>query len=245
MKSGTIPLPGVSITATNTLTGQKYSTTTDANGAYSMTIPANGRYVLKTDLIAFAPVTKEVLLTAGAAPATQSADFSLILASHAEQQTGRPPGNFRRYAGARAGAGGTGTQNLDLLEALAGAADAGTDTGAAGAALPSLANNADFSDESVAVSGEAGNTSPFAGIDMDALRQTAEANGLGGGPGGGGPGGGGRRRWTRRRWAGRGWSGRRSRRRGFAGGGGFGGGGAAAAAADGAEGEAVLATSGI
>jgi trimeric autotransporter adhesin len=219
VKSGTIPLPGVGITATNTLTGQKYSTTTDTNGAYSMTIPANGRYVLKTDLIAFAPVTKEVLLTAGAAPVTQSADFSLILASHAEQQTGRPPGNFRRYAGARAGAGGTGTQNLDLLEALAGAADAGTDTGAAGAALPSLANNADFSDESVAVSGQAGSTSPFAGIDMDALRQTAEASGLGGGPGGG-PGGGGGQGGGGQGGGGPGGGGGGG---GFAGGGGFGG----------------------
>ena len=64
--------------------------------------------------------------------------------------------------------------------------------------LPSLANNGDFSGESVAVAGQAGTTSPFAGIDMDQIRQNAELNpngGFGGpdggGPGGGGPGGGG------------------------------------------------------
>jgi trimeric autotransporter adhesin len=187
VKSGTIPLPGVGITATNTLTGQKYSTATDIDGAFSMTIPANGRYVLKADLVAFAPATQEVLLTAGAGTATPPINFALILASRAEQQQSaqRPAANFRRYANAG------GAQNLDLLEALAGAADAGIDTGAAGAALPSLAGNSDFSNDSVAVSGQAGTTSPFAGIDMEQLRQTAEANGFGSGPGGGGPGGGG------------------------------------------------------
>ena len=47
VKAGNIPLPGVSIVATNTLTGQRYATITDINGNYSMTIPANGRYVLQ------------------------------------------------------------------------------------------------------------------------------------------------------------------------------------------------------
>ena len=64
VKSGNIPLPGVAVTATNTLTGQKFATTTDINGAFSMSVPANGRYVLKTDLAAFAPLTKEALLKA-------------------------------------------------------------------------------------------------------------------------------------------------------------------------------------
>ena len=58
VKAGNVPLPGVSIVATNTLTGQRYATVTDINGNYSMTIPANGRYVIKTELAAFAPETK-------------------------------------------------------------------------------------------------------------------------------------------------------------------------------------------
>ena len=64
VKDGAIPLPGVSVTASNSLTGKKYSTTTDITGSYNLVIPQNGRYVLKTDLAAFAPVTKEALLNA-------------------------------------------------------------------------------------------------------------------------------------------------------------------------------------
>src|SRR5271165_6397789 len=54
IKAGNVPLPGVSVTATNTLTGKKYNTTTDVTGAYSMTIPQNGRYVVRAELAAFA-----------------------------------------------------------------------------------------------------------------------------------------------------------------------------------------------
>src|SRR5580692_7587870 len=48
VKSGNIPLPGVAVTAQNTLTGKRFTTTTDITGAWSMTIPQNGRYVIRT-----------------------------------------------------------------------------------------------------------------------------------------------------------------------------------------------------
>jgi hypothetical protein len=48
VKSGNIPLPGVTVTAQNTLTGKKYSTTTDITGSWSMTLTQNGRYVIRT-----------------------------------------------------------------------------------------------------------------------------------------------------------------------------------------------------
>jgi TonB dependent receptor-like, beta-barrel len=73
---------------------------------------------------------------------------------------------------------------------------AGTDTqtgvaGASGAALPSVAGNSDFSDQSVAISGQSGNVSPMAGVDMDRLRDTIETmRAQNGGQDGGGPGGG-------------------------------------------------------
>ena len=35
VKSGNVPLPGVTVTAQNTLTGKRYSTTTDITGAWS------------------------------------------------------------------------------------------------------------------------------------------------------------------------------------------------------------------
>src|SRR5580704_7228277 len=224
VKAGSIPLPGVSIVATNTLTGQRYATVTDINGNYSMTIPTSGRYVLKAELAAFAPETKIAVVkspasgspasgppTAGstaAAPANQQADFALTLASRVPPETpqqnvaGAPASGPRQGGTVRRNTGG-GAQNLALLAGLTGAAeDAGVSSGATGAALPSLANNADFSTESVAVTGQAGTTNPFAGVDMQQLRDNAELDqslsgggGQGGrgqgGAGGGGAGGGG------------------------------------------------------
>lgn len=193
VKAGQIPLPGVSVTATNTLTGKKYSTTTDIQGSYSMTIPQNGRYVLRTELAAFAAETKEALLNATSH--NQAVDFTLMLASRAAQQEQ----NTQRAATRQYG--GTGTQNLALLGAAADLIQAGSSGGTenSGAQLPSLAGNSDFSSESVAVNGQSGTTNPFAGINFDQMRQNAELEqslsggqqGGQGGPGGGGPGGGG------------------------------------------------------
>ncbi len=206
IKDGNIPLPGVSVTASNSLTGKKYSTTTDITGAYTLVIPQNGRYVLRTELAAFAPVTKEALLNATAHD--QTVDFAIMLASRAAQQeqTTDLAGAARQFLG------NSGAQSLNLLGAASDLIQAGGGNGEAGAALPSLASNSDFaSGDSVAVSGQMGTTNPFAGIDFSQMRDSAELNqSLNGGPGGpggegiriAGPGGG-----------------------GFAGGGGFGGGG--------------------
>lgn len=49
VKSGNTPLPGVTVTAQNTLTGKRYSTTTGITGAWSLTIPQDGRYVIRTE----------------------------------------------------------------------------------------------------------------------------------------------------------------------------------------------------
>ncbi len=46
VKASGVPLPGVAVTATNTLTGKKYATTTDIDGAFMMAVPRNGRYVV-------------------------------------------------------------------------------------------------------------------------------------------------------------------------------------------------------
>ncbi len=209
VKAGNVPLPGVSIVATNTLTGQRYATVTDINGNYSMTIPASGRYVLKAELAAFAPETKEALIKpVGTSPVNQQADFALTLASRVPPETPQQnlagaPASGPRQAGTVRRNTGRGAQNLALLAGLTGTAeDAGISSGATGVALPSLANNADFATESVAVTGQAGTTNPFAGVDMQQLRDNAELDqslsgggGQGGrgqgGAGGGGAGGGG------------------------------------------------------
>ena len=84
VKASGVPLPGVAVTATNSLTGKKYATTTDVNGVFQMDVPRNGRYVLKTELTGFASVTQEVVVNAasenGGLP-VQTAEFKMDLAS--------------------------------------------------------------------------------------------------------------------------------------------------------------------
>jgi trimeric autotransporter adhesin len=209
VKAANVPLPGVGITATNTLTGKKFSTTTDVNGAFAMVIPQNGRYVLKTDLAGFAAATKEVLLNASSHD--QQVELTMELASRAQAQDAKENASAaRQYSG-------SGAQNLNLLGAVAGAIQAGAlSNSEGGTQLPTVTGNTDFSGESVAVNGQAGTTNPFAGVDMNQMRENMEnqrqqqglsqvpgqsgggGGGFGGGGGGGfgggpgGPGGGGR-----------------------------------------------------
>ena len=233
IKSGQTPLPGVAVTAKNTLTGKQYVTATDSRGAFALHIDEDGRYVVRADFAAFAGSTKEVLLHGGSA--AQQTDFSLLLASRQQQieqaQARRGPGQGGGGQGARQYLGGQGAQNLGLMAGALGAITAGADTG--GAALPSAAANSDVSTESVTVTGQSGTTNPFAGVNMDQMRDNLEnmqqqqtlaqipgqrqgggnfAGFGGGGPGGGGPGGGG-------------FGGGGGRGGGGRGGGGFGGGG--------------------
>jgi hypothetical protein len=192
VKDGNIPLPGVTVTASNSLTGKKYSTTTDITGSYTLVIPQNGRYVVKTDFPAFAPVTQESLLNATAHD--QKVDFTLMLASRAQQQAQQTDlaGAARQFMS------GGGAQSLSLLGQSSDLIQAGGGGAAAGAQLPSLAGNSDFSSgESVAVNGQMGTTNPFAGVDFGQMRENAElnqslsGNGGPGGQGGRGFGGGG------------------------------------------------------
>jgi hypothetical protein len=213
VKSGQTPLPGVSVTAKNTLTGKQYVTATDSHGAFTFHIDEDGRYVVRADFAAFAGSTKEVLLHGG--NTVQQADFSLILASRQQQIE---QAEARRQAGPGSGQGprqymaGQGAQNLGLMAGALGAIAAGGGTG--GAALPSAAGNNDVGTESVTVNGESGTTNPFAGINMQQMRDNLENmqqqqtlaqipgqrqgnfEGFGGGGqvvAGGGPGGGGPR----------------------------------------------------
>jgi hypothetical protein len=225
VKSGNIPLPGVTVTAQNTLTGKRYATTTDITGAWSMTIPQNGRYVIRTQFAAFAQGSQEALLNATGHD--RAVNFDLMLASRAAEQA-------QQQARQQGDAGGQdATQNSAVVQQLAGnapenlsltsALSEGTETangaaGEGGAALPSIAQNSDFGGESVAITGQTGQVSQMAGVDLDQMRdqldqyrqqnggQTPGTGGLfGGGAGGGGGGGFGGA---------------------FGGGGGFGGGGA-------------------
>ena len=225
VKAGAVPLPGVAVTASNTLTGKKYATTTDVSGAFAMTVPRNGRYVVKAELAAFASDTKEVLINAagqnGGKPA-QVAEFGLQLASRVQQQE-------ERQAAATSAGVARGLQALSVTGDTSGSADATAGGGgAAGAQVPTLSGlggGEAAASDSVTVTGAAGQTNGLAGFSEDDIRERVQdaiaqaqrlggavgdiANsvagmlgGLAGGGGFGGPGGG----------------------RGFGGGGGGGGG---------------------
>lgn len=173
VKSGNIPLPGVTVTAQNTLTGKRYSTTTDITGAWALTIPQNGRYVIRAQFAAFAQGSQEALLNT--TNHDQTANFELILASRAAQREQQQNAQSAQVSQAIRQFAGTGAQSLSLLNSVTG--DTETQAGAAGAsgaALPSIANNSDFSGESVAISGQAGAVSPIAGLDMDRIRDAIE-----------------------------------------------------------------------
>jgi hypothetical protein len=208
VKAGPIPLPGVAVTATNTLTGKKYATTTDVNGAYEMTIPKTGRYVVRAELAAFGPETKEVRITADARDLT--AEFGLQLASRVAQQTAQADAT---QTAALATTISRGVQSLSVNQGDTGTEAAGTGTGNAGTTMPTLGGigGGDATD-SVAISGQAGQTNLMAGMTEDDVRQRiqdameqARAQGINPsdmmgqvasalmpmmGPGGGGPGGG-------------------------------------------------------
>ena len=225
VKAGAVPLPGVSVTATNTLTGKKYATTTDVTGAFAMAIPRNGRYVVRAELAAFASETKEVLINAagenGGKP-EQVAEFGLQLASRVAQQEAQQAATAGTAATSLASALGRGTQSLSVTGDGAAAADASVGAGNAGVQMPTLAglgSGDSAATDSVAVSGQMGQTNGLANFNEDEIRQRVQdavaqaqrqggASGdvanavvgmlggmMGGGPGGfgGGPGGGGGR----------------------------------------------------
>ena len=197
VRSGNIPLPGVTVTAQNTLTGKRYSTTTEITGVWTMTIPQNGRYVLRTQFAGFASGVQEAVLNATSRDQTVS--FELMLASRAVEQQESESASQQLNGTAIRQLASSGALNLSLMRAL------GTDTetqagpaSSSGAALPSIAGNSDFGDDSVAISGQSGAVSPLAGLDPDRVRdaiETLRAQGVlpGGqnGQGGGGFGGGG------------------------------------------------------
>ena len=197
--SGGTPLPGVSVTATNTLTGTRYATATSTDGSFRLHIPEDGHYVLRTDFAAFAENTSEVRF-GGAAGALRDVtkSFALVLLSRVPAQAedrgalgapgrGGASGGTRAYGGG--GRSNSGSQLLSLLGAAAGSLDAGDASG--GAQLPSLGGSGDFTSDSVAVQGQNSGGNGFAGIDLNAVRERAENDrALNGGGGFGGSGGG-------------------------------------------------------
>src|SRR5215469_3094658 len=81
--SGKTPLPGVSVTAANTLTGKRYVSATNSEGKFTLTGLGRGRYVVRVEFMGFAAFTEEVVLN----PENPAAkvDAELILASRQKE----------------------------------------------------------------------------------------------------------------------------------------------------------------
>lgn len=152
VKSGTTPLPGVTVSAANTLTGKKYLTSTDVDGSFKISIAGKGRYVVRAELSVFAPATQEVLINAENRNAR--ADLSMLLLSRAQEQEQRQQQAQQMGNGANRG----GLQQLSLSGGdLSGGTTVNTDvTALASAGLPNAGLAAEGGTESVAVSGTMG-----------------------------------------------------------------------------------------
>jgi hypothetical protein len=193
--SGKTPLPGVTLTASNTLTGKKYAAATVSDGTFVLAGLPRGRYVLRAEFMGFAALTEEVVLN----PESPSgkADLELILASRQAENNQRS---------AAAASTGRGFQSLAMDASDAGlaagnsgvAASSGQSPGASDlAGLPLNGAGADAPTESVSISGVQGRTQDFgAGNEGDLqdriqeFRERAQQSGFGGPGGGGGFGGG-------------------------------------------------------
>lgn len=206
VKSGKTPLPGVTVTAANTLTGKKVSVATAADGSFLIKNLPRGRYVVKVEFMGFTTSTQEVVLNPEN-PAGK-VEPELMLASRQQEEQANRANN--------ATAAARGFQSLAVEGSLAGLADMGNGNGNGGgvsasdlSTLPMSGAGADLSTESVSVAGAQGRSQDFGMGNEDELqqriqefRQRAQQQGgnqfgpMGGpgGPGGGfggGPGGGG------------------------------------------------------
>src|SRR5229473_1408886 len=199
--SGKTPLPGVTVTAANTLTGKKYAAATNSGGKFGFSGMTRGRYVVRVEFMGFAAFTQEVVLN----PENPSAkvDAELILASRQQEQSNN--------TNAAMAAAGRGFQNLAMNSALSalsggnsgfGGAGGGAGAGQANGDLSSLPLNgagAEGPTESVSISGAQGRTQDFGGGSEQDLQdriqefrdrmQREGGGGFGGGGGGGGFGG--------------------------------------------------------
>jgi len=200
VKSGKTTLPGVTVTASNTLTGKKYSVASGVDGSFVFKNLPRGRYVVKIEFMGFATQTSEVVLNPENPAGKVEAE--LVLASRQQEQQAERANN--------ATAASRGFQSLAVDNALsgltAGNGQNGVGGGAVGASdlstLPMNGAGADISSESVSIAGAQGRSQDFGAGSEDELQQRiqefrdrAQREGGGafgpmpGGPGGG-PGGG-------------------------------------------------------
>ena len=187
VKSGNTPMPGATVTATNSASGQKIVVWTQVDGSYKLALPSEGEYSVRVQMVAFAPDTQRV--TVSATNSNPKLNLQLTLLSRAQS----PGGTYAR------GTGGAmrGYQTLSAMQAeVEGGSsnNGGESVVPSGMPVPGIPSS--IATESVAVSGS--NSPSMSGMSSDEMRQRFQDNrsqqggipGAAGGPGGG-PGGGG------------------------------------------------------
>jgi trimeric autotransporter adhesin len=172
-----MPLPGVTITATNSANSQKVTTWSDVDGSFLLPVPNDGRYVVRTQMAAFAVASQEVIV--GPANRRAQVNLELILLS---RQPNRSPSQPGQNASNRT-TGNRGFQSLQVTQGEG--SDESTASGAgqiapAGMPVPGIAPDA--ATESVAVSGNTSN--PMGQLSGDDFRQRISEMDGPAGPGG-------------------------------------------------------------
>jgi trimeric autotransporter adhesin len=203
--AGNVPLPGVSITAANSLTGKKSVSSTELDGTYALTVGPKGRFVVRADFPAFQTVTSEVIVNAGNCHATLNLPMTLLSRVRTAQTEDGEEAESSQTQGTSIAAQ-RGFQSLGLNVDTNGAgADTGVTSNSTGetsaAGLPPSSFLNEGATESVAVSAN-NNSAQSNEMMFNPMRMgdggpggpggQGGAAGFGGGPGGYGGRGGGR-----------------------------------------------------
>lgn len=191
VKSGNMPIPGVTVTASNDSTKETVTTWTNVDGSYVLHVRSLGHFVISTQMMAFAPVKQDISLNANTREASVTLELTLDSRVHhpaTPSPRSQSASTRRPNFGARPG-----FQSLAVMQ-NAGGEDTTGESGATalvpeGLPVPGMVETGPT--ESISVAGNSSNSnSSMSGTEFQ--QRFADNNGPGGfGGGGGGLGGGG------------------------------------------------------
>jgi hypothetical protein len=157
VRNGKTPLPGVTVTSANTLTGKKVSVATGIDGSFVIKGLPRGRYVVKVEFMGFASLTQEVVLNPENPAGKVEAE--LVLASRQQEE--------QANRASTATNAGRGFQSLAVEGGLSSLGGTGNGNGNGGigtndlSSLPMNGAGADIATESVSIAGAQGRSQDF------------------------------------------------------------------------------------
>jgi len=197
VRSGKTPLPGVTVTALNTLTGKKISVASALDGSFLFKGLSRGRYVVKVEFMGFATQTQEVVLNRE--NPVGKVETELILASRQQEEVNRVNNTAAAARGFQS-LEAEGTFSTLSTGALGNGSGNGNFNASDLSSLPMSGAGAEGATESVSVTGARGRTKDFGNGNEEELQQRIQefrdraqqgGGGFGGFIGGGPQGGGG------------------------------------------------------